>query len=100
VVSSRSSPSNAPAGWSSGIRRPTTGVDHHLLFRSRGGGNERDNRITLCVWHHLHGVHGGVVRASGRVPDAVRWDLGVAADHPPLLRTLGDRYLDASGATS
>jgi hypothetical protein len=39
--------------------------DHHLLFRSRGGGNARDNRITVCVWHHLHGLDGGRVRAWG-----------------------------------
>jgi hypothetical protein len=67
--------------------------DHHLLFRSRGGGNARNNRIALCAWHHLHGIHGGVIRAWGRAPDAVRWDLGVDTSRPPLLRTLGDRYL-------
>ena len=33
--------------------------DHHLLFRSRGGGNARDNRITVCAWHHLRGIHQG-----------------------------------------
>jgi 5-methylcytosine-specific restriction endonuclease McrA len=31
--------------------------DHHLRFRSRGGGNERANRITVCAAHHLHGIH-------------------------------------------
>ena len=74
--------------------------DHHLLFRSRGGRNERDNRITLCAWHHLHGIHGGhggIIRAWGRAPDAVRWEVGVAAGHPPLLRTIGDRYLASPG---
>jgi hypothetical protein len=74
--------------------------DHHLLFRSRGGHNERDNRITLCVWHHLHGIHGsdgGLIRAWGRAPDAVRWEVGVAAGRPPLLQTFGDRYLAAPG---
>ncbi len=41
--------------------------DHHLLFRSRGGGNARENRITLCVWHHLHGIHGAASCAPGGV---------------------------------
>jgi hypothetical protein len=59
----------------------------------RGGGNARDNRVTVCVWHHLHGVHAGVIRAWGRAPNAVRWDVGVADGRSPLLRTLGDRYL-------
>jgi hypothetical protein len=67
--------------------------DHHLLFRSRGGGNQRDNRVTVCVWHHLHGIHGGRVRAWGRAPERVHWELGVEPGHPPLLRTCGDRYL-------
>jgi hypothetical protein len=67
--------------------------DHHLLFRSRGGGNERNNRVTLCAWHHLHGIPRGIIRAWGRAPDAVRWDLGVSEGRSPLLRTLGDRYV-------
>ena len=28
--------------------------DHHVLFRSRGGDNARDNRVTVCSAHHLH----------------------------------------------
>jgi type I restriction enzyme R subunit len=67
--------------------------DHHLLFRSRGGGNARDNRITVCVWHHLHGLHGGCVRAWGRAPMLVHWEIGVEAECVPLLRTRGDRYV-------
>jgi hypothetical protein len=66
--------------------------DHHLVFRSRGGGNARANRVTLCAWHHLRGVHAGRVRADGEAPDAVRWEIGVRAGHRPLLRLLGDRY--------
>ncbi len=66
--------------------------DHHILFRSRGGDNARDNRITLCAWHHLRGVHGGRVRAWGAAPAAVHWELGVRHDGPPLLRLVGDRY--------
>jgi hypothetical protein len=67
--------------------------DHHLLFRSRGGGNARDNRITICVWHHLHGLHGGRVRAWGRAPEAIHWEVGIQTGGAPLLRTWGDRYV-------
>jgi hypothetical protein len=66
--------------------------DHHLIFRSRGGGNGRANRITLCAWHHLRGVHAGRVRAEGKAPDVVRWEIGVRARRRPLLLLLGERY--------
>lgn len=66
--------------------------DHHLVFRSRGGGNGRDNRITICAAHHLRGIHAGRVRASGAAPDDVAWELGVRAGKPPLLRLVGDVY--------
>jgi hypothetical protein len=69
--------------------------DHHLVLRSRGGGNGRENRITLCVWHHLRGIHGGRVRAEGEAPDAVIWEIGVRTGRKPLLRLVGERY--ASG---
>jgi len=37
-------------------RQEALGRDvHHLFFRSRGGGNARTNRITVCAWHHLAG---------------------------------------------
>src|SRR5436190_327576 len=66
--------------------------DHHLLFRSRGGGNARDNRITVCAWHHLRGIHQGRVRAWGTAPDEITWELGVRPGREPLLRLQGDQY--------
>ncbi len=60
--------------------------DHHLRFRSRGGGNERENRVTVCAAHHLHGIHTGVIRAWGVAPHAVRWEL-------PLESYVGDRLV-------
>ena len=68
--------------------------DHHIVFRSRGGSNARSNRITLCAGHHHHGIHTGVIRASGKAPHHVRWELGVRAAAPALLTLLGDRYCD------
>lgn len=67
--------------------------DHHIVFRSRGGDNARDNRITICAWHHLRGIHAGIVRASGEAPANVTWEIGVRASRRPLLRLHGDRYL-------
>jgi hypothetical protein len=49
---------------------------HHVRFRSRGGKDEAGNLVALCAAHHLHGVHRGWVRVSGRAPDALRWELG------------------------
>ena len=66
--------------------------DHHILFRSRGGGNDRDNRVTVCAAHHLHGIHAGRVRAWGAAPDGITWELGVRTGRQPLLRLEGDRY--------
>ena len=59
---------------------------------SRGGGNGRANRITLCAWHHLRGIHAGRVRAEGEAPDAITWEIGVRAGRRPLLRLAGERY--------
>jgi len=66
--------------------------DHHVVFRSRGGGNARENRITLCAWHHLRGVHAGRVRAEGEAPDGITWEIGVRTGRRPLLRLVGERY--------
>jgi len=60
--------------------------DHHVRFRSRGGGNERGNRTTVCAAHHLHGIHAGLVKVTGTAPTALRWDL-------PLFSCIGDRYV-------
>ena len=65
--------------------------DHHLRFRSRGGDNARTNRTTVCVAHHLHGIHTGVIRSWGAAPHPVYWQLGVRSGAPPLLSCIGDR---------
>jgi hypothetical protein len=67
--------------------------DHHILFRSRGGDNERENRVTICAAHHLRGIHEGVVRAWGTAPDAITWEIGVRSGHPPLLRVVGEQIV-------
>jgi hypothetical protein len=65
--------------------------DHHILFRSRGGDGARDNRVAVCAWHHLRGLHAGTVRASGRAPAGIVWEIGWTPSRPPLLRLQGER---------
>jgi hypothetical protein len=50
--------------------------DHHITYRSRGGGDELENRICLCRFHHQLAVHGGLALCLGKAPDAVIWRLG------------------------
>ena len=57
---------------------------HHIVLRSAGGGDEESNLVSLCAAHHLHGVHAGYVRVSGRAPDALVWELGIGYDGAPL----------------
>jgi hypothetical protein len=59
--------------------------DHHIVFRSAGGSDDLANRTTLCAWHHLRGVHAGVVRCAGAAPDTLRFELGLRGLVPPLL---------------
>jgi hypothetical protein len=75
--------------------------DHHVVFRSRGGGDELDNKTSVCSFHHLHGIHQNFmgiaeprVRVTGRAPEQLEWELGIPASGPPLFRLLGDVYLE------
>jgi hypothetical protein len=67
--------------------------DHHIRFRSQGGGNSRDTRITVCAWHHVRGIHARRLRAWGSAPDDVHWQLGVPSDGRAFLELIGDRYV-------
>lgn len=48
---------------------------HHVEFRSHGGGDDPENLVGLCAFHHLCCVHGGWLRVTGRAPDALTWIL-------------------------
>jgi len=60
--------------------------DHHVRFRSVGGGDDLANRTTLCAYHHLRGVHAGRIRVIGSAPEALRFELGLRNGQAPLLR--------------
>jgi len=49
---------------------------HHVVYRSRGGGDEEWNRVCLCRFHHQRGEHGGLARCLGRAPLGLTWRLG------------------------
>jgi hypothetical protein len=65
--------------------------DHHLHYRSRGGGDEPENRTAVCAAHHQHGIHDNTIRAWGSAPHEVHWQLGVRFGAAPLLAYVGDR---------
>ncbi|HZY02288.1 MAG TPA: hypothetical protein VFF02_02225, partial [Anaeromyxobacteraceae bacterium] len=44
---------------------------------SQGGTDDPWNIVGVCVAHHLHCIHRGWVRLSGRAPDQLVWELGV-----------------------
>lgn len=46
---------------------------HHIIFRSSGGRDIPQNRITLCHTHHAWGLHRRTVRLEGQAPHALRW---------------------------
>jgi hypothetical protein len=63
--------------------------DHHVEFRSQGGGNEQDNRVAVCASHHQHGIHRGVIRVTGNAGIGLDWALGCRQESGPLLRISG-----------
>jgi hypothetical protein len=50
--------------------------DHHVVYRSRGGGHGGTNRLCLCRFHHQRGEHGGLASCSGLAPLGITWRLG------------------------
>ena len=57
---------------------------HHIVFRSKLGSNKDGNLTTLCAWHHERGIHRYVLRCTGTAPDALRFELGLRGEAPPL----------------
>ena len=67
-------------------------VRRRIILRSRGGSDDPRNRVALCAFHHLRGVHGGRLRCTGRAPDGLTWQIGIRPGRAPLVTyTSGDR---------
>jgi hypothetical protein len=60
--------------------------DHHIWFRSAGGSDAPDNRITLCAFHHQRCLHAGLLRVRGRAPHDLRFELAPRPGEAPLVR--------------
>jgi hypothetical protein len=60
--------------------------DHHILFRSAGGSDDPENRITLCAFHHQRCLHAGRMRVRGRAPAGLLFELGVRPGAEPIAR--------------
>jgi hypothetical protein len=58
---------------------------HHIQFRSAGGSDDPANRVTLCAFHHLRGVHAERIRCRGAAPDRLTWQLGLRPGKVPLV---------------
>jgi hypothetical protein len=49
---------------------------HHVEPQSQGGGDEPDNLISLCRFHHHRGAHGELGACTGKAPLRLLWRLG------------------------
>ena len=49
---------------------------HHVVYRSQGGGDELENLVCLCRFHHQMGEHGSLARVRGVAPLGLVWELG------------------------
>jgi hypothetical protein len=56
--------------------------EHHVKYRSRGGGEETWNRIGVCDAHHLSGIHCGRVKVEGRAGERLVWQIGLEDGEP------------------
>lgn len=67
---------------------------HHVVFRSRGGGDETDNLVSICATHHHRCLHAGTLHCY-RLPDnLLAWVFGTTAGE-----ATGAAPEAASGAT-
>jgi hypothetical protein len=60
--------------------------DHHVTFRSAGGSDAAENRVTLCAFHHQRCLHAGRLGVKGCAPDALLFELGLRPGAAPLAR--------------
>jgi hypothetical protein len=63
-----------------GCSRPAAHA-HHIKSRARGGTDDEWNLISLCVAHHMRGIHDGRLRVTGRAPDKLVWEFVLRRSH-------------------
>jgi len=59
--------------------------DHHIKYRSHGGGDELPNNIGACRQHHQHCIHDNhYITISGTAPDNLVIAMGIESGRPPF----------------
>ena len=73
---------------------------HHIVFSSHGGSDASENLITVCAFHHLIGVHQGILAIRGKAAhgcEDLRFDLGLRPGQQPLVSFRGEHRLRRGG---
>jgi len=66
--------------------------DHHIKYRSHGGGDELPNNTTACNAHHKHCIHDNhYITVSGTAPDNLIIAMGVESGRAPFALFINGR---------
>jgi len=66
--------------------------DHHITFRSQGGGDELPNNSSACFEHHRHCIHDKrYITIKGQAPDNLTVAMGVEPGRPPFALFINGR---------
>ncbi len=66
--------------------------DHHIKYRSHGGGDELPNNTTACNAHHKHCIHDNhYITISGTAPDNLTIAMGVECGRAPFTLFINGR---------
>ncbi|MGV8125300.1 MAG: hypothetical protein AB2L14_36590 [Candidatus Xenobiia bacterium LiM19] len=68
--------------------------DHHITFRSQGGGDELPNNSSACFEHHRHCIHDNrYITIKGQAPDNLTVAMGVEPGRPPFALFINGRRI-------
>ncbi len=71
--------------------------DHHIKYRSHGGGDELPNNTTACNAHHKHCIHDNhYITISGTAPDNLTIAMGVESGSAPFALFINGRRKSTS----
>ena len=69
--------------------------DHHITFRSQGGGDELPNNTSTCHLHHCQCVHDNrYITIKGQAPDNLTVAMGVEPGRPPFALFINGRRVN------
>jgi hypothetical protein len=70
--------------------------DHHITFRSQGGGDDLPNNASACFEHHRYCIHDNrYITIKGQAPDNLTIAMGVEPGRPPFAMFINGRRVDA-----